>query len=188
VSRLDPRHPLVVDTRLVARRPGQMAVIERTVPASERLGVDVVALPEGSPIELALRLESVIEGVLISGTATAQAQGECVRCLDPVVIDLEVEMQELFAYPETAAADADEIETLEDELVDIGPMLRDAVVLALPLQPVCSVDCRGLCPTCGIRLADDPEHAHEQVDPRWAALRHVAADVATEDVPTGTSE
>ena len=170
MSRLNPRDPLVLDTQQVARRPGTMIEVERTVEAPSGLGTDVVGVPEGSPVELQLRLESVVEGVLVSGLGRAQARGECVRCLDPVVIDLVLHLQELFAYPDSAAADADEIVQVEDEFVDFEPVLRDAVVLALPLQPVCQDDCLGLCATCGARLNDDPEHQHDQVDPRWAAL------------------
>jgi uncharacterized protein len=106
----------------------------------------------------------------VSGTCRAEARGECVRCLEPIAIGLELAVQELFAYPDSASAEAEEIVQLEDELVDFRPVLRDAVVLALPLQPVCRDDCPGLCATCGIRLADAPGHQHDQVDPRWAAL------------------
>jgi uncharacterized protein len=63
---------------------------------------------------------------------------------------------------------------LEDGLLDLEPVLRDAVVLALPLQPVCREDCPGLCSECGARLADDPDHHHEAVDIRWAALQGLA--------------
>lgn len=170
MSPLDPLDPLVLDTRSVARRPGAMAEVARTVPAPIGLGLDVVSVPEGAPVELDLRLESVLEGVLVSGVARAQANGECVRCLDPITIELDLDVQELFAYPDTATADAEEIAQVEDELVDFRPVLRDAVVLALPLQPVCRDDCLGLCATCGARLNDDPDHRHDQVDPRWAAL------------------
>jgi uncharacterized protein len=187
VSRLDPRDPLVLDTQPVARRPGTMAEVERTVVAPPGLGTDVVGVPEGTPIELQLRLESVVEGVLVSGFCRTQANGECVRCLDPVVIDLDLDMQELFAYPDAAAADADEITQVEDELVDFRPVLRDAVVLALPLQPVCRDDCLGLCATCGARLNDDPEHQHDQVDPRWAALGDLhRQDSASSDAPSAS--
>lgn len=170
MSRLDPRDPLVLDTQPVARRPGTMVEVERTAPAPSGLGTDVVGVPSGAPVELHLRLESVVEGVLVSGVCRTQASGECVRCLDPVTIDLELDLQELFAYPDAGAADAEEIAQVEDELVDFQPVLRDAVVLALPLQPVCRDDCLGLCATCGARLNDEPEHQHDQVDPRWAAL------------------
>jgi uncharacterized protein len=66
---------------------------------------------------------------------------------------------------------------LEDDLVDLEPLLRDAVVLALPFQPLCSDDCPGLCTECGARLADDPDHEHEApVDPRWAVLAELEQD------------
>ena len=170
MSPLDFHDPLVLDTHSVARRPGTMVEVARTVPAPIGLGLDVVSVPEGDPVELDLRLESVLEGVLVSGVARAQAHGECVRCLDSITVELDLDVQELFAYPDAPSADAEEIAQVEDELVDFRPVLRDAVVLALPLQPVCKDDCLGLCATCGARLNDDPGHQHDQVDPRWAAL------------------
>ena len=170
MSRLDPRDPLVIDTRELARRPGQLRSLDLVAPAPVGFGLDVVSVPLGSDLQLDLRLESVVEGVLVSGSCRAQANGECVRCLDPVSFSVDLPIQELFAYPDTAAAEAEEIERLEDDLIDLGPMLRDAVVLALPLQPLCRDDCPGLCATCGARL-DDPEHHHEAVDPRWADLQ-----------------
>lgn len=174
VSRLDPRDPLVLDTRVVDRRPGEMRTLSRTAPAPGGMGLDVIAVPEGAELELDLRLESVLEGLLVSGTVRAQAVGECVRCLEPVRLDIELPLQELFAYPDASAADDEDVQRLEDDLLDLSGLLRDTVVLALPLQPVCRDDCPGLCPECGARLADDPGHAHEQVDPRWAALRDMA--------------
>jgi DUF177 domain-containing protein len=171
LSRLDPRDPLVFDTRTLARRPGQMRTLERVATAPAGLGLDVVGVPEGADLELDLRLESVVEGVLVSGSCRAKATAECVRCLDRIAFDVDLTIQELFAYPDAAAAAADEIERLEDDLIDLEPVLRDAIVLALPQQPVCRDDCPGLCSTCGARLADDPEHHHDEVDPRWADLQ-----------------
>ena len=187
MSRLDPRDLFVLDTQAVARRPGAMVEVNRTVDAPPGLGTDVVGVPEGASIELQLRLESVIEGVLVSGTCRTQATGECVRCLDPLVFDLDLDIQELFAYPDTAAADAEEITQVEDELVDFRPVLRDAVVLALPLQPVCRDDCLGLCATCGARLNDDSDHQHDQVDPRWAVLGDLhRQDSESSDAPSAS--
>jgi uncharacterized protein len=146
----------------------------------------VIGVPEGAPVELELRLESVMEGVLVTGTARASAEGECVRCLEPVGRELEADFQEMFSYPESddrgrpkaePAADAEDDEDvlfLEDGLFDLESVLRDAVVLALPLQPVCREDCPGLCPECGFRLDEDPGHHHEAVDIRWAALQELA--------------
>ena len=71
----------------------------------------------------------------------------------------------------------DGVSTLEGDLVDLEPLLRDAVVLALPFQPLCMEDCPGLCPDCGFRLADDPDHAHDAaIDPRWAGLTALQQD------------
>lgn len=138
-------------------------------------------MPEGKPVELGLRLESVMEGVLVTGTARASAEGDCVRCLEPMRLEVAAEFQEMFTYPDaddrgrTAEpgddAEGEDILLLKDGLFDLEPVLRDAVVLALPMQPVCREDCAGLCAECGIRLDDDPDHRHDAVDIRWAALQ-----------------
>jgi uncharacterized protein len=182
-ARLDPRSPLVIDTHELGRRPGSMRSLSRSVPAPGDLTVDVVGVPPGSPVDLDLRLESVMEGVLVSATAQAEVTGECVRCLDPITRSVEVSMQELYAYPgrERDVSDDDaELPVLEGDLIDLEPVLRDAVVLALPLRPLCRDDCPGLCPECGARLADDPAHGHEEADPRWAALQ----DLLSKQDPT----
>jgi len=171
--KLDPRAPLVLDTRELGRRPGSQHQVSRSVPAPADLGIEVLRVPEGSPVELDLRLEAVMEGVLVTGTARAGLEGECVRCLGTIDDEIEVDLQELFVYDDLATDpdEDDETSKLQDDLVDLEPLLRDAVVLALPFQPLCQPDCPGLCPECGARLADDPDHGHqEQIDPRWAAL------------------
>lgn len=173
---LDPNAPLVLDTRELGRRPGSMRTVERTVLAPADLGLEMVAVPTGAELELELRLESVMEGVLVSGTARAPLAGECARCLEPLTSDLEVSLQQLYAYPGSGSADDEEIDQLEGDFLDLEPALRDAVVLALPLSPVCSEDCLGLCVTCGTRLSDDPGHEHVDTDPRWAALQGLAQD------------
>ena len=172
--RIDPRRPLVLDTRELGRRPGSMREVRLPVPAPERLGNDLIGASPGSEIDLELRLESVMEGVLVTGTATVPVTGECGRCLEPVSDTLTVDLQELFAYPESAAeaaAEQDEVARMEGDFLDLEPVLRDAVVLALPLTPLCRPDCRGLCADCGERLDDLPDdHSHEASDPRWSAL------------------
>jgi uncharacterized protein len=174
LNKLDPRAPLVLDTRELGRRPGSQQQVTRTAPAPADLGIEVLRVPEGSPVELDLRLEAVMEGVLVTGTARAGLEGECVRCLGPITDEIEVELQELYVYDdrEHDPDEDDEVSMLRDDLLDLEPLLRDAVVLALPFQPLCGPDCPGLCPECGARLADDPDHQHEEpVDPRWAALQ-----------------
>jgi uncharacterized protein len=152
-----------------------MRRVTATVPAPSGLGTPLLAVPEGAPVTLELRLEAVMEGVLVSGTATARVAGECARCLDPMTDEVEVELRELFAYPDRMAVDAeaadDDIGELIDDHADLEPAVRDALVLSLPLSPRCAEDCPGLCVDCGARLADvGPDHTHESSDPRWAAL------------------
>jgi len=151
-----------------------------TAPAPADLGIEVLHVPEGSPVEFEIRLEAVMEGVLVTGTATAGLTGECVRCLEEIREDVTVDFQELFVYEEsdTAATEEDGATSrLVGDLLDLEPLLRDAVVLSLPFQPLCRDDCPGLCVECGARLADDPGHQHEEaIDPRWAALRGLADD------------
>jgi uncharacterized protein len=170
---LDPRAPLVLDTRELGRRPGSQRQVSRSVPAPADLGIEVLRVPEGSLVALDLRTEAVMEGVLVTGTARAALDGECVRCLGPIADEIEVDLQELYVYDDhdTDPDEDDEVSKLRDDLLDLEPLLRDAVVLALPFQPLCQPDCPGLCVECGARLADDPDHRHEeQVDPRWAVL------------------
>ena len=173
LSKLDPRAPLVLDTRELGRRPGSQREVVRSVPAPADLGIEVLRVPEGAPVEVDLRIEAVMEGVLVTGTARAGLEGECARCLEPISDEIEVRFQELFVYDDREVDPDEELEVskLQDDLVDLEPLLRDAVVLALPFQPLCQDDCPGLCAECGARLADDPDHTHgEPVDPRWAAL------------------
>ncbi|MER6077294.1 DUF177 domain-containing protein [Streptomyces sp. NPDC001833] len=189
-ARLDHRNPFVFDTHELGRRPGALQRLTRTIDAPEDFGIKgVIGVPQGAPVELELRLESVMEGVLVTGTARAQAEGECVRCLEPVGQELEADFQELFSYPDAddrgrviaePGDDAEDDEDrffIEDGLFDLEPVLRDAVVLALPMQPVCQDDCLGLCSECGARLSDDPDHHHDAVDIRWAALQGLAGSM-----------
>jgi uncharacterized protein len=159
-----------------------MRSLHRDVPAptgDERIGLDVIGIPAGATVSLDVRLESVTEGVYVSGTVSAPLVGECARCLDELTDHLTVDIGELFAYPDSVTdetTDDDELPRVIDEHVDVEQTVRDAVVLALPLAPLCTDDCAGLCPDCGARRADlAQDHGHETLDPRWAALRERAS-------------
>jgi uncharacterized protein len=173
-THLDPRSPLVLDTRELPRRPGAMRTVRRVVPAPADLGLELIRVPEGADLTLDLRMESVSEGVLVSGTVSAPVAGECGRCLRPISDSVVVTIQELYAYEHSTTdetTDEDEVGRLQGDLVDLEPVLRDAVVLALPVTPLCRDDCPGLCPECGVHWDELPAgHSHEQIDPRWAAL------------------
>lgn len=167
---LDPHSGLVFDTHELGRGAGVMKRVRRTVDAPDDLGIAVIAVPPGSPIELDLMLESVVEGVLVTGVASARLRGECVRCLTEITDEVEIELQELYVHAGSQATEA-EASRLEGDLLDLQPLLRDSVVLDLPFQPLCRVDCQGLCPECGSDLNADPPHSHGTViDPRWAQL------------------
>jgi uncharacterized protein len=140
----------------------------------------MIGVSPGAEIDLDLRLESVVEGVLVTGTADVPLTGECGRCLEPIDDRLTVDLQELFAYADSTTdltGEDDETARMEGDFLDLEPVLRDAVVLALPLTPLCRQDCAGLCVDCGERLDDLPEdHAHAATDPRWAALQGLDTD------------
>ncbi|MBG0815414.1 DUF177 domain-containing protein [Planomonospora sp. ID82291] len=167
---LDPRAPWVVSTHELGRRPGAMKQLRLTLPAPAETGVDMIGVPRDADVELDIRLESVMEGVLVTGTARSPLRGECARCLEPVTSENEVSFQELYFYSAEDAAEDDLL--LDGDLLDLEPVFRDAVVLTLPLSPLCSEDCAGLCAECGVRLADaGPGHGHEVIDARWAKLQ-----------------
>jgi uncharacterized protein len=152
-----------------------MRTYERTVPAPADLGYPgVVAVEQDSDVELALRVESVVEGVLVSGDAAATISGECSRCLDEFDEEITASYTELFAYPDSATditTEVDEVSRVDGYLIDIEAIVHDAILLALPQAPLCTPDCQGLCPGCGRRRADlGPDHKHETIDPRWAGL------------------
>jgi uncharacterized protein len=183
-AHLDPRAPLVFDTRDLPRRPGAMRVVRRAVPAPADLGLELIGVPRGADLALDLRFESVSEGVLVSGTVTAPVEGECGRCLRPVSDTVTVPIQELYAYEHSTTdetAEEDEVGRLQGDLFDLEPALRDSVVTALPTNPRCREECPGLCPDCGTPWDDLPaDHSHTQVDPRWAALRELTDPAQTE--------
>ncbi|MGV0834896.1 YceD family protein [Mycolicibacterium thermoresistibile] len=178
------RSPLVINVSRLGRRPGSMLTLDETVVSPSRLGIELVGVEAGAPLDLHLRIESVSEGVLVSGTMSAPTTGECARCLEPVHGRVDIELTELFAYPDsltdetTDDEDLGRVDTRGDiDTVDLEQPIIDAVGLVLPFSPLCGPDCAGLCPQCGIRLATaEPGHRHEVIDPRWAKLASMFPD------------
>jgi uncharacterized protein len=167
-----------------------MLELQRDLVAPGDWKLELVQITEGAAVQLDLRLESVMDGVLVTASLTAPITAECGRCLEPITESIEIAATELFAY-EPDPEDED-LPVLDGDLIDLEPLLRDAVVLALPLNPVCDEACRGLCATCGIRLDDaEPDHSHEAPDPRWEALSALkeqkSQPSATMDVGSATS-
>ena len=199
-----PRGALVFDMRQLGRQAGSALTQTRIVPAPDDLRLELIRVPAGTDVALEVRFEAVSEGVLATGTAIAPLAGECARCLVPFSSSVTVGFQELYLYADgrhgkhdkhdkhekhdkhdryakhdehdEEEQDAEELYYLDGDLLDLEPAFRDAVVLALPMSPLCREDCPGLCAECGVPLADaGPGHRHESAtDPRWAALRQLA--------------
>lgn len=170
--------PYAVAVFDLMHRPGEMREKTLEVVESAGYGNAVIGVKPGTTVRIDARLESLHDGVLVSGDVQTVAEGECVRCLVEVILPVEVEFQELFAYSLDEAFDY----TVQEDHVDLEPVVRDAVVLSLPFQPVCQEDCLGLCSQCGVRLLDNPGHEHEApVDPRWAALAGLSEATESEE-------
>jgi uncharacterized protein len=161
--------------RELVRRPGEQRTASAQFPAPAVLGTDVIGVPEGAEVKLEASFESVSEGIWAHGTVAAQAVGECSRCLDEVRLDVDTTFQGLFTYPDRQVEDEEDepedVYEFDGDSIDLEELVRDAVVTSLPFIPLCEPDCPGLCDQCGARLADDPDHTHEVIDPRWSALQ-----------------
>jgi uncharacterized protein len=186
--------------RSLSRQAGSARTQKLTVPAPPDLRLELARVPVGADVDLDLRFEAVTEGILVTGSVTAPLAGECARCLAPIDTTVTASFTELYLYHDEHLRDGrrrhdkhdkhdkhdendkrddeessseDEERYLDGDLLDLEPAFRDAVVLALPMSPLCRDDCPGLCVECGIPLAEaGPGHRHEAApDPRWAALK-----------------
>ncbi len=175
--------PLEIDSRRLARQPGASLRIEAEVVPDPDIANDFLRV-EPEPVVVDLLLESVLDGILVTGSASPTTTGTCVRCLDDIRRPMDVTFRQFFTYPEvepTDGGDEDEdVTPMTGPILDLRPAFRDATLLALPLSPTCRSDCPGLCATCGFRMADDSEHGHERIDPRMAALADLRVDVDSE--------
>jgi uncharacterized protein len=165
--------PFDLSVRDIVFRPGEMREHTLDVPAPAKWGQGLVAVEEGEPIVVEVRFESVHEGMLVTAEIDSEYRGVCGRCLRDIAEPLKVEFQELFAYPGGEATDFE----VQDDHVDLETLVRDAIVLSLPFQPVCQPDCPGLDPVTGERLTESTGSAQSvPLDPRWAALQDYTTD------------
>ena len=179
--------PFVLPVRDIVRHPGEMREHAFSVALREQWGEGIVSLPAGSDLDLDVRLESVHEGILVSGTVDGTYVGVCGRCLTDITAPVEVEFQELFAYPGEEETDFE----VQDDHVDLETLVRDAAVLALPFQPVCQPDCPGLDPTTGERLTESTgAETAAPIDPRWSALQQITDQGSADNTraPENTEE
>lgn len=161
------KNPLVVGVKDLVHQAGEMRELTLELAAPEKYGEAMATVPGGTPMTLELRLEGLHEGILATGDVVVDASAECVRCLDPFSFELRVDFQELFAYSST---DSDSYTVVDDSL-NLEDIIRDAVVLELPFQPVCKEDCYGLDPATGEKRTEPPgESLADEIDPRWQEL------------------
>lgn len=187
-STRDPRGQLVLDVRSLGRAPGSSREVIRTVTLAERIGLDLIGVPAGGRVQIAVQLQAVSEGVLVTGSVSAPLRGECSRCLETFDDHIAVRLTELFAYPDSLTeqtTEDDEVYRMDTEdRISLEPVLVDALGLALPLQPLCRPDCPGLCAECGVSMAvAGPDHRHEILDPRWAGLAKFTTTSGAPDNP-----
>ncbi|MDK8602179.1 DUF177 domain-containing protein [Trueperella bernardiae] len=188
--------PYVVSIIDLPRAEGAQRELSTELPAPAECGIPMVRVVEGDPIDLDITLQSVSEGVLVQGMVSATAHGQCARCLTDITLDLHEPVAELVFYPESQKAlldegdeEAKDMPIVADDTIDMEPIVRDALVLAMPLIPLCRPDCEGLCPECGERWEDLPDgHAHEFLDPRFSALDVLAAQLSQEADDTDVSD
>ena len=177
------KNPYSVAVFDLMHQPGQSKELTLEVTVPEKLGEGMISVPAGTTMQIDLRLEALHDGILASGDVDAIAEGQCVRCLTDVSERVQVDFQELFAYTKDEAFDFE----VHDDHVDLEPLVRDSVVLALPFQPVCRPDCPGLDPETGERLADHPDREPREItDPRWSALAEFRASEDTPAARPGT--
>jgi uncharacterized protein len=159
---------LTVSVAELLGRPGQYRDISLHEPLDDVR--TAMARLDDAPVSGALRAESVVEGILVTGTVSGHITAECARCLTALDADAAVEVCELFAGPGSEIADDEAYRVVGTE-IHLEPMLRDALTLALPLNPLCRRDCKGLCASCGADLnSGDCLCADDATDPRWAPL------------------
>ncbi|KFI81817.1 putative metal-binding, possibly nucleic acid-binding protein [Bifidobacterium pullorum] len=187
-----------VSVAQVASRPGQSKPIDTVFPAPSGIGDDIVGVREGADVRVVGSFDSIVDGLVFTGRIEAPLTAECTRCLKPIDPDWTVNATLFFPYDAPGADDGrgnGEVEIIagEDEAEDVYPLssdgafadmespLRDTLVEALPLQPLCKEDCLGLCPQCGVDLNEDPDHHHDVTDIRFAALEQFKARLEAEE-------
>lgn len=196
-----------VSVAQVASRAGQSKPIDTVFPAPEGIGDNVIGVEKGADVHVTGSFDSIVDGLILTERINAPVHAECTRCLKPITRDWTVDATAFFPYPSADAGKGSrhgsrdsrgshgEVDIIagEDESEDTYPLLdngsfadlealiRDTLVEALPLQPLCKPDCLGLCSQCGADLNEDPDHHHDVVDTRFASLAALKAQLEAQE-------
>ncbi|KAA8819066.1 YceD family protein [Bifidobacterium vespertilionis] len=187
--------PWAVSVAQIAGRPGESKEIDAVFPAPSGIGDDVVGVDEGADVTVTGSFDSIVDGIIFTGRVSAPAHAECTRCLKPIEHPWTADVTAFFPLEDTRRdnrkgeveiiAGEDESEdtyplSADGSFADIEALLRDTLVEALPLQPLCRPDCLGLCSQCGADLNEDPDHHHDMPDIRFAELADLKARLEAE--------
>jgi uncharacterized protein len=162
---------VLVSVTEIRRRPGSRLPVHRSIEAVGLTLTDV-GVPDGAEVSLDGELESIHDGVVLTAAATVPWVGACRRCLKEVEGVATIDLREVY---EIHPVDG-ETWPLDHDHVDVGPLLHDTALLALPLAPLCGDDCAGPAPDSYPAVPDDEassppgEGDDPPRDPRWAAL------------------
>jgi uncharacterized protein len=164
---LDNHHPLRLKVGFI---------LHQSVGFSRNFDFDLPSLAFGGDLAAgslkgSVRLTRTAQGLYAKGTLQASTRVECVRCLTEFDHLLTAEVNDLFTYPPDPGADP-LLVIPETGVLDLTPLVREVLLLDLPMQPLCRPDCQGLCPECGGNRNLSPcEHPEAEIDPRLAALK-----------------
>ncbi len=161
-----------VDVHDLLHRPGASRRWQRAA-VLDSVATEMAALPDDTPVRIDVLLESVVEGILVSGTLVGEMSFRCARCLEDFSGEFDIRLRELFAHQ--PQDDGDDYPITEG-VIDLEPCVRDALVLSMPFSPLCKEDCLGLCPRCGGNRNLNECSCGPEVDPRWAALGSLNLD------------
>jgi uncharacterized protein len=159
-----------VDVTDLLGHPGTSRELHLSEPVAG-LSTPLAEVPANVPVSVDTLLESVVEGILVSGNVVARATLRCARCLTEFGAEIGVDVQELFARG--GAEEEDDAYPIGEGTLDLVPMVRDAIVLNLPFSPLCREDCRGLCPRCGGDRNFGECTCGPEIDERWAPLQRL---------------
>ena len=164
------------------RQPGAVQDFNFSVELPDDIKVYDVTVDNSENINVSVYLTSVSEGVLVDLDTEVEVTSTCYRCLNDVSETYDVKAQELYYYPgmrqkaiDEGDETADEMYEIENDTIDLGVLLRDSIILELPMRLLCDEDCEGMCPECAVPFAElEPDHAHEIIDDRWSGLAALA--------------
>ena len=163
---------IAVDVHDLLHKPGASRHWRREEAISS-LATEMASVPEKKPVQVDVLLESVVEGILVTGTLAGEMSYRCARCLKDFSGGFGVRVRELFAH--APQKDGDDY-PITEAAIDLEPMVRDALVLSMPFAPLCKDDCLGLCSRCGGDRNLGECACGPEVDPRWAALGSLQLD------------